>query len=92
MTTRHELSAVDFFLDRIAVASPQWENGLTYDREANETVISGLYRRYKTKISLSSATLAYYHDNREKVNSLSSCVVWGGGSCHVYPENDSVKQ
>jgi hypothetical protein len=28
MTTRHELSVVDFFLDRIAVASPQWENGL----------------------------------------------------------------
>jgi hypothetical protein len=28
MTTRHELSVVDFFIDRIAVASPQWENGL----------------------------------------------------------------
>jgi hypothetical protein len=29
MTTCHELSVVDFFLDRIAVASPQWENSLT---------------------------------------------------------------
>jgi hypothetical protein len=28
MATRHELSVVDFFLDRIAVASAQWENGL----------------------------------------------------------------
>jgi hypothetical protein len=27
--TRHELSAVNFFLDLIAVASPQWENGLS---------------------------------------------------------------
>jgi hypothetical protein len=25
--TRRELSVVDFFLDRIAVASPRWENG-----------------------------------------------------------------
>jgi hypothetical protein len=28
MTTLHELRVVDFFLVRIAVASPQWENGL----------------------------------------------------------------
>jgi hypothetical protein len=28
MTTRHESSVVDFFLDRIAIASPQWENSL----------------------------------------------------------------
>jgi hypothetical protein len=32
MTTRHEFSVVDFFLDRIAVASPQWETDLkVYD-------------------------------------------------------------
>jgi hypothetical protein len=30
MMTRHELSVVDFFLDRIAVASPQWDTGLTF--------------------------------------------------------------
>jgi hypothetical protein len=30
MTTRHELSVVGFFLYRIAVASPQWENGLSF--------------------------------------------------------------
>jgi hypothetical protein len=29
MTTRHELKCSLFFLDRIAVASPRWENGLT---------------------------------------------------------------
>jgi hypothetical protein len=32
MTTRHGYSVVDFFLDRITVASPQWENGLTNSR------------------------------------------------------------
>jgi hypothetical protein len=32
MTTRHELSVVDFFFYRIAVASPQWDNGLTEQR------------------------------------------------------------
>jgi hypothetical protein len=28
MTTGHALSVVDFFLDRISVASPQWKNDL----------------------------------------------------------------
>jgi hypothetical protein len=31
--TRHEFSVVDFFLDRIAVALPHWENGRKPDIE-----------------------------------------------------------
>jgi hypothetical protein len=55
MTTRHELSVVDFFLDRIAVASSQWENGLILRAQTGcgahpasyPMGIGGLFRRGK---------------------------------------------